>query len=311
MDLSDVTGLGVKDLGPRVNLVTTLPSLVVSAGVFLLIWSGAPSHHPDPDRAVHTLAGLSGAETALLVVVLISAVLLTHPLQLSAVRLLEGYGSPRSVLQPLRRKLLDRHVTRREGLAKTASDLEASPDDRQAAAIKLIYDYPSADAVMATKLGNILRAAENTPRTRYGIDAIVAWPRLMPFVSDELRAALCDQRNQLDVACRFCVMLALGALVSAGLLIRQGPWLALPLAPLALSFLAYQSAVVAARAYGESIKAAFDLHRFALLTQMHLPLPADIAAEKAFNTRLYGMLLQGAPVNLTYEHPEPPAAKTA
>lgn len=310
MKLGDVTGIGVKDLGTRVNFVTTLPSLLVAVGVLLLVWSGAPSNPPDLARAVDELKGLNATEVALLILALICLVLVTHPLQLALVRLLEGYGAPKSPLAPVRWLLLQYHRYRWDKLNGVANDQAATDSDRLAAETRLWHDYPGRGALLPTRLGNVLRAAEIRAGSRYGIDAIVAWPRLLPLVSADLRAALDDQRNQLDIACRFCVTLFAGAVITAGLLVTQGPWLALALIPLALSLTSYQSAVAAARAYGESIKAAFDLHRFALLAQMHLPLPADRNTEITANEKLYLFLRQGVPINLGYEHPEntPPAS---
>jgi hypothetical protein len=304
MKLNDVTGIGVKDLGTRVNLVATLPSAVVAIGVLFLVLSGAPSHSLDFDRALRTLKGLGGTELSLLIIALICVVLVTYPLQLSLVRMLEGYGGSRSPLALLRWASLRYHRHRWDRLNGIAEDEDVADSDRRAAAAaRLLYDYPNRDALMPTKLGNVLRAAEIRAGSRYGIDAIVAWPRLLPSVSADLRAALDDQRNQLDIACRFCVMLFAGAVITAGLLATEGPWSALTAAPLVLSMIAYQSAVAAARAYGETIKAAFDLHRFSLLEQMHLPMPVNRNAEVAFNNTLYLFLRQGAPVNLCYEHP--------
>lgn len=53
-----------------------------------------------------------------------------------------------------------------------------------------------------------------------------------------------------------------------------------------VAWLAYSAAIQAAIACGESVAAAFDPHRFALLIALHLPLPADRAAEYAQNNTL-------------------------
>ena len=60
--------------------------------------------------------------------------------------------------------------------------------------------------------------------------------------------------------------------------------------------------MAAAIDYGESIRTAVDLHRFTLLEALHLPLPATLDEERALNAKLSRFLLQGVPLDATYEH---------
>jgi hypothetical protein len=97
-------------------------------------------------------------------------------------------------------------------------------------------------------------------------------------------------------------------LVAAGLLTVSGWWVFVALVPLAASWIAYRGAVLAAAAYGESVDAAFDLHRFDLTAALHLPLPADDTAERVANTALTEFWRQGLVNPTTYHHGEGPAA---
>jgi hypothetical protein len=45
------------------------------------------------------------------------------------------------------------------------------------------------------------------------------------------------------------------------------------------ALLSYRAALAAAAAYCQALEAAFDLHRFDLLTALHLPLPANLIGE--------------------------------
>jgi hypothetical protein len=58
--------------------------------------------------------------------------------------------------------------------------------------------YPNKDRLLPTALGNILRAGEDITTDRYGLDAVVVWPRLYPLLPKELKSILNDLRNQLD-----------------------------------------------------------------------------------------------------------------
>lgn len=165
--------------------------------------------------------------------------------------------------------------------------------------------YPAADAVRATAFGNVLAAAEATAGARFGWDAVVAWPRLYPVLGDRMREIVDDRRNTVDFSVRLCAVSLFTGFVSMVLLIASGWWLFLALVPMAIGVVAYRAAVDAAIAYGEALDAAFDLHRFELLTALHLPLPADPLAEQLLARELCESWRQGAGAATPYDHQPP------
>lgn len=161
--------------------------------------------------------------------------------------------------------------------------------------------YPKGQ-LLPTTLGNVLRAAEESAGAPCGLDAIAIWPRLYMILPERTAAMVDDQRNQLDIAARFCVIFGVATVVSAGLLYRHGWWLMVPVATFALAWMSYRGAITSARDYGLGIRTAIDLHRFDLLRALHLPLPKDREAEKQANAILSEFLRQGRPVNFDYDH---------
>ena len=303
MRLSAVVGEGAKELGARFLLVGLLPSAFLTLLVVALLWSGAPASAPDAVRAARAVEALGGSDAALFGLAVMLLALLLQPLQLAIVQLLEGYWGPLATGSGAWGALWAGRHRRAKGRLTRAL---AGDDPRAAndAAWRLRYYYPQHDdRVMPTRLGNVLRAAEDFPELQYGLDAVVAWPRLYPLLPERLAALLDDQRLQLDLAARLTATLALAAAVSAALLARHGGWLAVPVALAALAWLAYTGAVHAAVAYGEQVQSAFDLHRFDLLTALRQPLPADQAAERAANAALCDVLRPGgAGESLRYTH---------
>ena len=210
-----------------------------------------------------------------------------------------------AIAEARRRHHRERRAQLEAAQLRTSADAEADGDTRQAraqAAWQLQKRYPPAPLVMPTALGNTLRAAEHRAGRRYGLDTVVVWPRLYPMLPERMLAILDDERTQLDVAVRFCVVLGVASVVSLGLLITHGWWLLVPVASLGLAWLAYRAAVGAALAYGEGLETAFDLHRFELLHALHLPLPATSEEERVLNQQLTAFLLQGQRVPFAYEH---------
>ena len=264
-------------------------------------------------RFVDHLEDLSTTEVLLGFLALLGVAILSQPLQLPLVRLMEGYW-PRGA-DALAQARRDAHRKRRAQLeaaqlltaerADSESDREGEREARAQAAWRLRKLYPPDPLVMPTALGNALRAAEDRAGRRYGLDTIAVWPRLYPLLSDRVLGIVDDERTQLDMAVRFSAVLVLAALASLGLLITQG-WLLLVSAAVAvLAWLSYKGAVGAAVAYGEGLETAFDLHRFDLLRALHLPLPASADEERALNAQVTAFLLQGQRFPFAYEHSDP------
>jgi hypothetical protein len=304
------TLLGVaRDAGRRVTLLGLLPIGLLALFVLGLVWGGAPEHTPSVTRFVDHVDGLSTTEVLLLFAALLAVSILSQPLQLSLVRLLEGYWpTDNRLVSALADRRRARHRKSRARLRaaqrRTAADDAAAPDiqARMQAAWQLQKRYPPEPLVMPTALGNALRAAEHRAGRRYGWDTIVAWPRLYPLLPDRLLAILDDLRDQLDVAVRFCVVFLVAAVISFGLLVTHGWWLLVPAAALVLAWLSYRAAVGAALAYGEGLESAFDLHRFDLLAALHLPLPVTSEEERVLAEQVTGFLLEGRRVPFAYEH---------
>ena len=164
------------------------------------------------------------------------------------------------------------------------------------------------DAIRPTALGNALTAMERRAGRQYGWDAVVAWPRLYPLLSPGVRAVVDGQRDRLDALARLAITSAATALLTIALLSGSGWWVLAAAIPAAVARLAYVGAVHSAMSYGEAVTVAFDLHRFDLLTQLHLPLPADIGQERKIASQVSLTWRQGVPPTLSYDHGPAPEA---
>ncbi|WP_327091190.1 hypothetical protein OIE66_11305 [Nonomuraea sp. NBC_01738] len=304
----------LEPFGLRLVLVSLLPAFAAGAFLLVLIWAGAPGELSFT-AAWRTAAGLKAGELVLLAVGLALVALVTYPMQVALVRVFEGYwghtGAGRlSVLSPRRlsgwlaRRLSVRLARRRDELAEREAQALTEEDEQAAgtAGELLRSRYPASGAVLPTRLGNVLAAAEERAGKPYGWDAVVAWPRLYPVLGAESRAVADDLRDSLDAMIRLSCTAAVTAPVSLALLWASGWWAALVLVPLVVAVLAYRAALQSALSYGRAMEAAFDLHRFDLLAALRLPLPADREAERAQAAALCALWRQGTPVRLDYDH---------
>jgi hypothetical protein len=292
----------------RFARVDLLPDTTLVLLILAIIASGAPSRPPSPQRLLAAIDNLSIERLAsvLALVLVVSAIL--QFFQFSLVRLLEGYWDGSRLGRRLSALGKQRQQRRRLRLEELTLAEPQTPEEecRQLWAEDRLLHFPAEDRVLPTRLGNTLRAAEDEAGQRYALPTIAAMPRLYPYLSERLAAVYSDRRNQLDLAVRFCAVLTLGAAIAALLLLPNGGrWLLLPVAVMALAWVAYQAAVRAAAAYGQALYVAFDLHRFDMLRALHYPLPTSRAEELAFNERLTTFLTAGVVCDDAYQHDEP------
>ncbi|MGW0193560.1 hypothetical protein [Nonomuraea sp. NPDC003201] len=277
----------VEQLAPRV----LTPAFAFWAGGLLALWtSGYGGTWATGLAALPTVLQLL-LLAAVLMLVAASAVLAEH-LTLPVLRLLEGYW-PELLAAPLR----EQTVRRRERIEKNLRELtakafhgEADPEDERLRAVaeQQLFDLPAdPSSTMPTRLGNILRAAENRPRVRYGLDPVLCWPHLWLSLDKETQTELTLARKGLDDAVRlwlWCLLFAVWTPWN-----RWAPLVALIGCPAV-----YYGAVLAkARAYGLLMQSVFDLHRRRVYRGLGWPPPADAAGEPAAGQEVTTYLWRG------------------
>jgi len=143
---------------------------------------------------------------------------------------------------------------------------------------------------MPLTLGNILRAAEMRPGDKYGLDAVVCWPRLWMILPEGVKAEIQQARSDLNAAARVWLW---SLLFCTWFLLFPSSWWILPLSFGAMWF-AHHWMLMAARTYGDLLEAAFDLHRFKLYASLHWPLPQTPEEEHHSGALLTQYLWRGS-----------------
>lgn len=153
---------------------------------------------------------------------------------------------------------------------------------------RILRATPRQDALgMPTRLGDILRAAEQRPADKYGLNAIICWYALWLLLPAETKTELVQARSSLDNAAR--------AWLWGALFVVWTPWtwLALPIAVIVPTLAYYIGILGAAALFGELTASAFDLYRFALYDNLHLPRPSSPALERRDGRRVTNLLWGG------------------
>lgn len=209
-------------------------------------------------------------------------------------RAMEGYWSP-----PFRRLRFWKSEKMAEQLAKKQErwqhldrlELQHLRHQDRSEYVRLdrevVQLYPAhRENLMPTALGNRLKTAEEYSRVRYGLEAIIVWPRLWSLLPEELRESIAEAQVQLNSSVR---------LFGWGLLFciwTIWAWWALPAGGL-VATIAWLRALSTAEVYGDLIRTAFDLHRFKLYETLRWPLPADTETEREHGENLTAYLFRG------------------
>lgn len=164
----------------------------------------------------------------------------------------------------------------------------------------IYYGFPFPDepeALMPTRLGNILKNSEQYPFKRYDADAVLLWPRLYTVLPDGFSKTLEAAKASLDFMLVVSCLSGLFAFTSGiYLLAVQTVWwlfLLCFLGGLVVARLAYNGALEAAITYGQLIKSAFDLYKGELRKQLGYEQPKSLAEERDFWHNLYELVYRG------------------
>jgi len=237
---------------------------------------------PEPLQLALLVAVLGGA---------IASAAVVEQFQLMALRGLEGYWYP--IFNGFKDHFIRQQIKAKGKLELQFQDLDDRPRltsrDRQLR-IELdrqLNDFPIQDIdIMPTPLGNILRAAELRSLDKYGLDAVICWPRLWLLLPESAKADLQAARAELNAAARLWIWSGLFFVWTFW------AWWAALIACFSAWF-AYQWAIAAAKTYGDLIEASFDLYRGLLYEALRLPLPTDAATEADRGQELTQYLWRG------------------
>jgi hypothetical protein len=281
---------------------------------------------------------LSALGIVLSVLGILSGAVLLRPFQMTAVRILEGYWVSKPV-PSLVFTLSVEHHTRRRAIAVILQRPRHQHNDdkeintvlrnerqrerlerRARRASRVAHSYPvNPEAVLPTRLGNVLRRAETIAGERYGLNTVVTYPRLQPFLSPPVLSRINSLVDLLDTTSTFVFVFALDSILSTPLIARLDRWSAIPAVAAVLCLMCYLGAINAARLLASEYATAYDLHRFDMLAGLHRRLPDNAFDEFEENTRLSDFFASereiagGDRKGWKYQHPEakasaPPAA---
>jgi hypothetical protein len=284
----DLTGGVSQVFTLRFYLVDLLPSVLLALLVLVLWDSGAPFERPSLEELSLDDRNIEGWQIALFLLGVLAMAVILQPFQLALVQFLEGYWGPSRLEQRLAQIGVELQRRRWRELNLIAESPQAighaGPTPDWVLRRRRLYPRDR-KRLLPTRLGNTLRASEDRAGGRYGLSTVAVWPRLYPQLAGPLATAIGETRDQLDTAARLSVILGLTTLVAAGLLLPTGlSWLLLaPVGTAVLAWLAYQAAIRAAEQHGAYLDAAFDLHRFDLVRQLHFELPRTAQGEHKLN----------------------------
>ena len=219
---------------------------------------------------------------------------LAQRFELTILRWLEGYWP--LVLRPLHLRLLVHQAQRLERAKEQFQRLAVrgidtlNPIQRQQliALDWQLMQTPPPQFLMPTRLGNVLRAAEQRPKIKYGLDAILCWPRLWFLLPKETQQELETARDSLNAAVRLWLWGVLSIIWGIW------TWWAVAIGLMIAVFAYYRWILDAAAIYAALLESAFDLYRLELYKALRWPLPATPAEELKQGKKLTAYLWRGS-----------------
>lgn len=155
---------------------------------------------------------------------------------------------------------------------------------RERQAQLLLPDF--APEVRGTRLGNILAAAADYPESAYGIETAVVMPRLLPLLDakDKSVERFQNADSSLTLLLLFSFWSAVWTILGAiALLAFGGTWWMFPVVVIGgplLWWLGKEGAEAQAFAYGEALKALFDLKRHVLVSEYGFDLKGPLSPQE-------------------------------
>jgi hypothetical protein len=214
-------------------------------------------------------------------------------------------GNPRPVDDP---STWDEDVAERQRasvvLSTHGDDLTIHVVGEQAVNVQL-DNYPAPDRVLPTRLGNTLRAFEDSAGKQYGLDAITTAPHFFLIAPDRHMQYVRDSREQLDIAVKLCTVSLIATVITVALLLPDGLWLLMALAPYSFAYLAYRASIAAAQEHAVAVRTVIDLNRFALYESLGTARPKRTRQERTINQRLMALLQGDDEVSVRYADPRP------
>ena len=201
-------------------------------------------------------------------------------------RCLEGYWP--NWLNSLRRFRIQSYIDQWEKDIQRWEELHAKGEDNltseelnEYAQIDwlIVHSPAKKNQFMPTQLGNLLRASEYRSRDRYGLDAVVCWPRLWLLLPDSTRKELQEARAALNTVVRICLWSFLFLAWTA--LTWWAPLIALPAV-----WVSYRMVISTAAVYVDLLEAAFDVHRNLLYQALRVKSPKNPLQESEDGKKL-------------------------
>ena len=228
-------------------------------------------------------------------------------------QLYEGYVIP-GMLRPFAQRAVEWHVRRYNeisgfsldesvGAAGSGENQEseasaAEPVDVDSEDVYVLYPSDP-EHVMPTRLGNIIRSAEEYSMSRYHADYLLIWPRLAHLCTDRFIADYESVRASVDFMIVVSFLGALFAATGGSTAVVFGNsvlvFASLTLTGAMVAWIGYRGALSAAVEYGEQMRASVDLYRWSLLRQLGYPPPSGIENEQGFWEDFEATLRQGGP----------------
>jgi len=157
---------------------------------------------------------------------------------------------------------------------------------------------PTASGLLPTRIGNVVRASDWYPRSRYNLNGIYVYPRISTMLNEAEREIDADARTDLSFFLNIALLTVLVGVYVLADSLWHGWWNSVDLIPaVAIPPVVYIAATRAARGaadrWGAGVRTSFDMHRLDLYDQVGLRRPCTHEEEHEIGAALNRLLVYG------------------
>jgi hypothetical protein len=280
----------IKALAQSLQLSTIIPAMLLAFVNFYYVFPLFFGLNPNNEKAI-----------ASMVFSIITLSYILYAFNNPLIRLLEGYwGWDNFIFRPFKYYGKKKQTKIYERLVKTRKEHFTNYKGHRANQLINNFFPDNEDSILPTKIGNVIAAFEFYSKSRYGMDAVALWPRIVPTLKEKnYLEFVTEQKTIFDFLLNlFFIIIFCGLeFIAIQIHLQSINYIYIGcVTTFILAGLLYYGCINSAIQWGVTVKVAFDIYRNDLRKVLNLEPVSDFEEEKDQWNELSRLIIRGKTV---------------